>query len=77
MLVRGSRIDRDTYNPINVIINKRRARGRTWHFVEDKGSNRQMKYKHSSHLHKEWENEPTLKRFLCEMKAKVNKQSCI
>ena len=72
VVVKGLRIDDGTYTKINDIARKGRGHDGTWHSIEDRGNNRQMKYKHTSkNGQSDWEKQPMLKQFLSGIKEKV------
>ena len=54
MSFRGVRIDTPTYEEIEGVSRLGCNSFGTWHYVEDQGSYRKMKYNHASIVHKDW-----------------------
>jgi hypothetical protein len=60
MVVRGVRINDDTYESINNVSLLGRGHDGTWFNVQSDGQDRVMKYKHTTSPHKEWSTDDNL-----------------
>ena len=75
VVIRGIRIDNPTYEAINTIAesghNGRVTKTPYWTSIEDRNSNRVMKYKHNSNPHVNWSKDKNCSHFLKEIKTNL------